>query len=920
MGVPKILTFNWHEPYICLLAKTGCQFDVIELYKGGRFGWIREFREVPENCRLISEEEGLNALSQGKYDLVICHNTGDFAKVSEYDTRKIIIHHNNFFIETGIGDLEKKRETIRKLREVYAGTKGLTLVFISEMKRRDWELEGEVILPGIDPEEFCNYRGDIERVLRVGNGLKERDIMLGYSIQEKILSGLPSSILGINPTLEGAKIPENFDQYREYLRSHRVFINTTLYPYEDGYNLSMLEAMATGMPVVSYANPTSPVVDGINGFVSEDTDYLREVVEELLSDREKARRLGRKARETVIDLFPIDEFIRRWKDIFGVEERKKAARPVRVSHEDMHSETPHTVERFKVLMCYVSNPQTTAAYLERALKERHEVVTFGPSITDPIWQKDILKEWKLEPIKDRVRPHDIPLLTEDVSEVVEKLKEIKQWVPDLFFFVDTGIWFPIYGLERIPSQKACYLIDVHLDLERRIEFAKGFDWVFIAQRQYIGDFKRAGIENVFWLPLGCDPDIHGRRPVEKIYDIGFVGSLNNPKRIELVNKLSERFNFHHERCFLEDMSRVYSQSRIVFNISVKDDLNMRVFEGLCSGSMLLTDEARGSGLTELFEDRKHLVVYRDENELMELADYYLRNETEREAIAEAGRREAVEKHTYGHRVEEMIEIIRGNRQGSTLTAPSEKVAELSAISEQPHDLSYYSQERKEVQSLVPPRAKRILDVGCGTGTLGKSLLATHAQEVVGVEVLPEVAEVARENLSRVLCGDIEEIELPYEEGYFDCIICADLLEHLVEPEKTLKKLKRYLSETGSLIISVPNVRYYQVINMLVEGRWHYDDAGIMDRTHLRFFTRKEMEEMLDRAGFRVTALRMNIDPAYEKLERSQDRVSFGRVSIEGLKPHELTDLFVFQYIMRATHKETKTIRKNEEKRELSWSR
>ncbi len=888
MKKPRILTFNWHEGYIHLLAKTGFEFDVVQMWKGGRYGWIKEFRPVPDNCRLITEEEGLYNLRVGKYDAVVCHNTRDFSKVSESDVRKILVHHNNFLMETGISDENKKIELVKKLREIYDGTKNLTLVFISEMKKKDWGLDGEIVLPGIDLEEYGGYTGEIERVLRVGNGLKERDIMLGYSVQERILDGIPSTVLGLNPSIEAAIMPKSWDEYREYLRTYRVYLNTTLHPHEDGYNLAMLEAMATGMPVVSISNPSTPLTNGENGFVSDDELYLKEMTIELLNDPIKARRIGQMARETVRQMFPIERFIKRWRELLEGSSPVMPSMYVPEGGDDR-------VRPLRVLMSYTANPQTTGYYFERALRRRHQVITYGPSIADPLWEKDIIKEWKLESIRDRVKPHDIPYLTNDITEICRQLKELKGWSPEIFFYVDSGIWYHIEGLDELDCPKVCYLIDVHLDLQKRLEWAKAFDYVFIAQKQYIEDFKRAGIEKVFWIPLGCDPEIHGKRNLKKIYDIGFVGSLNNRKRIELINVLSERFDFHYERCFLERMAEVYSQSKIVFNISVNNDLNMRVFEALCSGSMLLTDEARGSGLTEIFKDRRHLVVYRDREELIELADYYLRHHQERERIAEAGMKEALKKHTYGHRVDKILSIVKSELEHKKLTSFYKK--KRPKPDNAPKD--YYRQERRDVIQLIPDGVKRVLDVGCAEGILGKELLKRGAEEVVGVEIVPEVCRRAEKNLTSVICGDIEQIELPFKKDYFDCIVLADVLEHLREPLDTLKKLRRYLSNDGLIVSSIPNVRYIEVINMLVEGYWRYAEQGVLDRTHLRFFTLKEMKRLFSEAGYEITYIATNLDPRYDKVRNLGDTLSFGRVTIRGLSPEELKDLFVFQYILQA---------------------
>jgi 2-polyprenyl-3-methyl-5-hydroxy-6-metoxy-1,4-benzoquinol methylase len=350
----------------------------------------------------------------------------------------------------------------------------------------------------------------------------------------------------------------------------------------------------------------------------------------------------------------------------------------------------------------------------------------------------------------------------------------------------------------------------------------------------------------------------------------------------MLNKLGSRFNLHCERCFLERMTKVFSRSKIVFNNSIKDDLNMRVFEAMASGSLLLTDEAKGSGLIELFQDRKHLVIYRDEKELLELTDYYLRNDDERERIAEEGMREVLNRHTYKHRISEMLSII--------FPFPSMDAK----------DRDYFSQERKDIEALIPEDTMRILEVGCGEGILGKRLLDKGAKEVIGIEINPEIYKRAVRNLSGVICGDIEELELPFDPQFFNCIIFADVLEHLRDPQLALKKLKNYLSPSGTVVASIPNVRYYGVIDMVVEGRWKYEDCGILDKTHLRFFTKKEIESLFNGAGLEIIGITENIDPAYYSLnDPLSGEISFGRVSLKGLSPEELKDLFVGQYLIKA---------------------
>ncbi len=302
-----------------------------------------------------------------------------------------------------------------------------------------------------------------------------------------------------------------------------------------------------------------------------------------------------------------------------------------------------------ILLSYASIPVTTAVYLEKAMRRICGVITHGPTMS-----KDMLEQWDLLAVESRVRDLQIPLLDGDIDRVINELPT--GWNPDVFLFVDTCVFYPLNNLNSLKCVKACYLIDAHINFDHHLEFARDFDVVFVAHKPAVEMFKERGVENVFWVPPACDPEIHGKKKDEKLYDVGFVGVLNT-ERTHLLKELSQRFNTYYERCFLERMAEVFSQSKIVFNKSIEGGLNMRVFEVLASGSMLLTNEARGSGLTDILDDKKQIVIYRNEKELLALADYYLENDDEREEIAAEGLRKVLNEHTYGHRANDMIKTL-----------------------------------------------------------------------------------------------------------------------------------------------------------------------------------------------------------------------------------------------------------------------
>ena len=164
----------------------------------------------------------------------------------------------------------------------------------------------------------------------------------------------------------------------------------------------------------------------------------------------------------------------------------------------------------------------------------------------------------------------------------------------------------------------------------------------------------------------------------------------------------------------------------------------------------------------------------------------------------------------------------------------------------------YETPRPEVQALVPPAARRILDLGCASGALGLALKDRQGAEVVGVELMPEYAREAEHVLDRVLCGDVAEALARADLGTFDCVIAADVLEHLVEPWAALARATDLLAPGGVAVVSVPNVQYLKTFMELARGSWPREDAGLFDRTHLRWFTIRDARALLEQAGLEVT--------------------------------------------------------------------
>lgn len=291
----------------------------------------------------------------------------------------------------------------------------------------------------------------------------------------------------------------------------------------------------------------------------------------------------------------------------------------------------------KIYIGYGYSSWTTAVYLEKALRRRADVVYAGTERGSAETGMQGADFWAAR------------------SGIARD---------DVFFYVDSGVPFFPKSMGELPCLTVCYLIDVHVDLPTRLEMAKFFDVVLVAQKDYVPVFEKKGFKNVRWLPLAGEPSVYQRLQCPWVYDIGFVGHVTeNSRRKRLLEKIARRYHVNDYRKFVSptESSVIYSSSKMVFNCSARGDLNMRVFEALSCGRFLLTDKIE-NGQPELFTDRYHLAVYRGEEELMELIEYYGAHEKEREEVAGQGRDLIMERHTYDLRAQEILEIVKDLRE------------------------------------------------------------------------------------------------------------------------------------------------------------------------------------------------------------------------------------------------------------------
>ena len=264
----------------------------------------------------------------------------------------------------------------------------------------------------------------------------------------------------------------------------------------------------------------------------------------------------------------------------------------------------------KILLNYNYDlyPYTTASYLEMAMKDK---------LGCKVYRKDEIKD---------IIP-DFVLNVQPVEEVI-KIKG----VPSLY-----------------------YEIDNHILKGNDVHFYDRVDMVLLAQYQFKEYYEGYKIAD---LPLAADPKFNKRYKDEsQLYDIGLLGNDTYPERSALLEMLKQNFNvLTGEAKPGEPYSRKLNQCKMIFNRSMMNDVNMRFFEAISCGRLLLTDYLPEQ--EKYAEDEKHYIIYKDGRDLIAKVKFYLNNEKEREAIAKAGMKHIHKYHTYKHRLDTIIRLVK----------------------------------------------------------------------------------------------------------------------------------------------------------------------------------------------------------------------------------------------------------------------
>lgn len=216
----------------------------------------------------------------------------------------------------------------------------------------------------------------------------------------------------------------------------------------------------------------------------------------------------------------------------------------------------------------------------------------------------------------------------------------------------------------------------------------------------------------------------------------------------------------------------------------------------------------------------------------------------------------------------------------------------------PYDYEFSPDDSSAAATIVRyvPNGSRVLEIGCGYGSISR-VLKEQDCAVTAVEVIPVMAQAASAYCERIIVADVEKDGvLDSLETRFDAIVMADVLEHLRNPVKLLQDIAQLVSPTGALVISFPNVAYFGLLCEVLLGDFRYRESGILDATHLRFFTWHSFERMLNSAGFEVTARTEIRAPfGHEDFQDHQTALPLPLVELLRANP----ELQVFQYVCTA---------------------
>ncbi len=298
----RLLVFNCHEAWVFQLRLLNRPLDIVVGLPGRHTrGWDEAVRPIPPQARLVSLAD---VLATGEtYDGIITHNLTDLLDVKTLAGPRLLIIH--LTLDGMILEQQAKTDPGEFLRTAarFIESTRAHVVAVSKLKGRSWGFEEDVVPLTADPADYLSWEGKVAKGLRISSFVKRRPRTLLWDFHEQVFGSVPVTLVGHNPEMPGIQASSNWIELKKILQRHRFYIHTADPRLEDGYNTATLEAMAAGLPVLGNCHPTSPIVHGVSGFLSDDPTELAGYARRLLSDHALAREMGREAQRTVAKQF-----------------------------------------------------------------------------------------------------------------------------------------------------------------------------------------------------------------------------------------------------------------------------------------------------------------------------------------------------------------------------------------------------------------------------------------------------------------------------------------------------------------------------------------------------------------------------------------------------------------------------------------
>jgi glycosyltransferase involved in cell wall biosynthesis len=303
----RLLVFNCHEAWVYQLRLLGKPLDIITELPGRHTrDWDKSMRPVPPNSRFVTLPEVLAA--RESYNCIIAHNLTDLLDIKSLPGPRLLVIHltlDGMFLEQHAkSDPAEFRRTVAR----YAEQSRTHVVAVSPLKGISWGFANDIVRLTADSADYLPWSGELAAGLRISNFVMRRAQTLLWDFHCKTFDGIPVTLIGHNPELLGVAPSRDWSDLKQILSRHRFFVHTAAPTLEDGYNTATLEAMAAGLPILGNRHPTSPVVHGVSGFLSDDAAELRQFAQTLLQNRDLAGRMGRAAQEAVTKHFSGETF------------------------------------------------------------------------------------------------------------------------------------------------------------------------------------------------------------------------------------------------------------------------------------------------------------------------------------------------------------------------------------------------------------------------------------------------------------------------------------------------------------------------------------------------------------------------------------------------------------------------------------